>query len=98
MARLNIEVVFAARDCQEIVQLSLERGVRAIDALRASGLPDRHPEIDTHNPALGIFGMRVAPERVLADGDRVEIYRPLETDPKESRRALARKRKRITRP
>ena len=99
MARLIIEVVFAApAGTQEIVTLSLESGARAIDALRASGLPDRHPQIDMLNPALGIFGMRVTPDTALVDGDRVEVYRPLKIDPKESRRALARARRRTPHP
>ena len=41
--------------------------------------------------AVGIFGRRVPPATRLADGDRVEIYRPLALDPKEQRRRRARK-------
>jgi len=40
---------------------------------------------------VGIFGKRVSLETRLADGDRVEIYRPLAMDPKESRRRRARR-------
>ena len=40
---------------------------------------------------IGIFGEPVTPETRLADGDRVEVYRPLEVDPKEARRQRARK-------
>jgi hypothetical protein len=32
----------------------------------------------------------VAPGHVLVDGDRVELYRPLPADPKDTRRRLAR--------
>jgi uncharacterized protein len=38
---------------------------------------------------LGIFSKPVAPERVLQDGDRVELYRALLIDPKQSRRERA---------
>ena len=38
---------------------------------------------------LGVFGKAVSPTQVLRDGDRVEIYRPLEADPKEVRKARA---------
>ena len=87
MARLNIEVIRAWRDRQEVVQVSLEEGATALDALRASGLQQHHPEIDADEPALGIFGQRVPPGTPLVQGDRVEVYRPLLVDPRESRRA-----------
>lgn len=89
MARLSIEVIFATRERQEIVSVALEAGARAIDALRASRLCERYPEIDARSPRLGIFGKEVAPDALLADGDRVEIYRPLAIDPKDARRARA---------
>jgi uncharacterized protein len=38
---------------------------------------------------VGIFGELCGREALLRDGDRVEIYRPLKSDPKESRRARA---------
>jgi len=52
------------------------------DALAASGLQGNQ---------VGIFGKRVAMDTRLADGDRVEIYRPLKLDPKEARRRRARR-------
>jgi hypothetical protein len=44
-------------------------------------------ELDTAK--VGIFGLKASPDRVLREGDRVEIYRPLIADPKESRRQRA---------
>ncbi len=35
---------------------------------------------------VGIWGRRVPLDRVLQDGDRVELYRPLKVDPKVARR------------
>jgi putative ubiquitin-RnfH superfamily antitoxin RatB of RatAB toxin-antitoxin module len=87
MARLSIEVVCAWRDCQDIVHLGLEEHATALDALRASGLLQRFPELSLSEPAIGIFGRRVPPGTPLKDGDRVEVYRPLMLDPKEARRA-----------
>ena len=60
--------------------LSLPAGATVRDALAASGLEGH---------ACGIFGKRVALDRKLAEGDRVEIYRPLAMDPKEARRRRA---------
>ena len=60
--------------------LSLPAGATVRDALAASGLEGH---------ACGIFGKRVALDRKLAEGDRVEIYRPLAMDPKDARRRRA---------
>ena len=65
--------------------LNLPAGATVRDALAASGLGGQ---------AFGIFGKRVELDHRLADGDRVEIYRPLAMDPKEARRQRARKKKR----
>lgn len=90
MARLSIEVVYATRERQEIVPVVVEQGATALDAVRASGLSELHPELDAGPLRLGIFGSEVAAGALVADGDRVEIYRPLQVDPKAARRAKAR--------
>ena len=82
---------------QEVVLVELDEGARAVDAIRESRLGLLHPEIDAVNPSTGIFGRRVPPETPLRDGDRVEIYRPLVTDPKAARGAQG-TRKRGRRP
>jgi putative ubiquitin-RnfH superfamily antitoxin RatB of RatAB toxin-antitoxin module len=61
----------------------------AFDAVRASGLLERHPELALGEPMIGIWGRSCAPETALAEGDRVEIYRPLAMDPNEARRLRA---------
>src|SRR5690606_41251547 len=59
-------------------------------ALR-SGLDAFFPGLDLHNAPLGIFGKAVPrpEERVVEEGERVEIYRPLIADPKEVRKQRA---------
>jgi putative ubiquitin-RnfH superfamily antitoxin RatB of RatAB toxin-antitoxin module len=69
--------------------LDLPAPATALDAVRASGVFERHPELALGEPLLGIWGRACAPETVLADGDRVEIYRPLTMDPNEARRLRA---------
>lgn len=92
--RLQIEVVLALPGSLDAVSLSLVEGSTAGQALEASGLLERHPEMDLRRERLGIHGRQVAAAQVLADGDRVEIYRALEMDPKEARRARAAERRR----
>jgi hypothetical protein len=86
-ARLNIVVAYspAARQV-DVVNLVLPEGSTVMQALRASGLQERHPGIDLETHKIGVWGKLRAPDDVLRDGDRVELYRPLIVDPKEARR------------
>ncbi|HJY79221.1 MAG TPA: RnfH family protein [Burkholderiales bacterium] len=89
MASLSIEVVYALPSDEDAVTLSLTAGATAGEAVRASGVLERHPEIDLRHQAIGIHGRVVTAGTLLRDGDRVEIYRPLAVDPKEARRRRA---------
>jgi putative ubiquitin-RnfH superfamily antitoxin RatB of RatAB toxin-antitoxin module len=71
------------------MQLTLPAGAKVRDAVLASGILERHPEIDVGRHKIGIYGKVVGASALLADGDRVEIYRPLLLDPKEARRRRA---------
>lgn len=86
MAALRVEVVYALPGGEEAVVLDLPAGSTAVDAVRACGLLARHPDIDLGRQKLGIYGRVVRPGFRLADGDRVELYRPLAVEPKEARR------------
>jgi uncharacterized protein len=62
-----------------------------LDALRSSGVLERHPEIDLCSARVGIWGRLRALDAPLRDGDRIEIYRPLQVDPMEARRLRQRR-------
>lgn len=87
---MKVEVAYALPDDQRLVALELPAGSSAADAVRASGLAAEFPDIDPERGPLGIFGKRCDPHRVLRPGDRVEIYRRLQVDPREARRLRAR--------
>jgi putative ubiquitin-RnfH superfamily antitoxin RatB of RatAB toxin-antitoxin module len=93
MPRVHIEVVYALAGAQDIVALELASGARAGEAVAASGLLQRHA-LAAEDWNLGLAGRRIPPDRLLRDGDRVELLRPLALDPKEARRARARKARR----
>ncbi len=85
---MRIEVAYSPRarsvDC---VDLSLAEGSTAEQAVQASGLLERHPELPAPAElALGLHGRSCSRHARLNDGDRVEVYRPLRVDPKEARR------------
>jgi putative ubiquitin-RnfH superfamily antitoxin RatB of RatAB toxin-antitoxin module len=88
MAAIRVEVVYALPASAQAVELRLPAGSRVRDAIAACGLAA------PVKAAVGVFGKRVGPDTPLADGDRVELYRPLQMDPKERRRQRARRRAR----
>ena len=89
MAKLKIEVVYALPGAEDAVTLSLPQTATVRDAIQASRIAERHPEIDLSRHQLGIHGKRALSDAPLADGDRVEIYRELVLDPKQARRRRA---------
>lgn len=75
--------------------VELAPGSSLRDAVLASGVLDVAPELMQAPLDLGVFSHPRPASSPVRDGDRVEIYRPLTIDPKESRRlraALRRKR------
>ncbi|MEX6504227.1 RnfH family protein [Pseudomonas zhanjiangensis] len=90
-----VEVVYALADKQKLLRLSVPQGTTVRQAALMSGMAAHFPGLDLAGCPLGIFGKAVSKpdERVLEDGERVEIYRPLIADPKEVRKQRAAKAK-----
>ncbi|NJN52458.1 MAG: RnfH family protein [Gammaproteobacteria bacterium] len=90
MSAIHIEVVFAKPERQWVVELELAAGATVNDALRAVAQREGFRELDLNAKTVGVWG-RVIEDRmhVLADEDRVEIYRELTTDPMTARRERA---------
>ncbi|PKL95640.1 MAG: RnfH family protein [Gammaproteobacteria bacterium HGW-Gammaproteobacteria-8] len=86
---LRVEVAVAWPELQLIVPLELPVGSSLADAIAKSGLRERFPELQIDPGRVGVFAEKRSLEDELADGDRVEIYRPLKVDPKEARRKAA---------
>ena len=83
---VNVAVCYALPHRQDIIELKLSGGATVSQAIAASGLQAKHPDIDLNVFKVGVFGKLVKLDTVLHDSDRVEIYRPLIADPKEVRR------------
>lgn len=86
---IAVEVVFGLPDRQELVEVTLPRGATLAEAIAASGIAERFAEHDLAGAATGVWGKPVPRDRVLRNGDRVEIYRALTIDPREARRQRA---------
>jgi putative ubiquitin-RnfH superfamily antitoxin RatB of RatAB toxin-antitoxin module len=87
---MRICVVLALPATEDLVELELTGGATVADAIERSGLAGRHPGLDFAQLRCGIWSRPCERSQVLRDGDRVELYRPLEADPKEMRRKRAR--------
>ncbi|HEX3380817.1 MAG TPA: RnfH family protein [Paraburkholderia sp.] len=84
-ARLTVEVCYALASEQTLIPVELLAGATLRQAIDASGILQRFPSIDLNTQKVGVFGKLKPLDTVLADHDRVEIYRPLLVDPKVSR-------------
>lgn len=84
---MPVEVVYAPAP-REVVALALHLPIGSTvgDAIHASGLLQRCPELQLDGIAVGIWGTATTLGQVVCAGDRVEIYRPLTVDPKTARR------------
>lgn len=87
--RISVEVAYALPNRQCILPVEVDAGATLEEAVHRSGILQHFPEIALENCKLGVFGKLRKREDVIGPGERVEIYRPLVADPKESRRRRA---------
>ena len=80
---MKVEVVLAWPRRFDSVLLELPDDATVMDAVQRSGLP-----LDGV-VAYAIHGLRAEPMQALRDGDRIELLRPLQADPKDARRRRA---------
>ena len=91
MSLISVTVVYALPEIATEIEVKLRAGATVAETLERSGIAARHPEANLGECPVGIFGKRVDRQSIVADGDRVELYRPLIADPKESRRKRAKR-------
>ena len=88
--KIHVEVAYALPDEQQLISMHVDQGTTLEQAIRLSGILELHADIELGKTnKFGVFGKMAKADRVLKDGDRVEIYRPLIADPKEVRRKRA---------
>lgn len=97
---IAVEVAFALPHEQRIISLHVLPGTSALEAVHQSGILAALPLLDIETAVLGIFSRildgKSSPlpeDYMLQAGDRVEIYRPLQLDPKQVRLLRAAKAK-----
>ncbi len=63
------------------LKLEAPDGSTVQQAIEHSGLLTRFPQIDLDTQRVGIFGKLAKLTAKVAEGDRIEIYRPITADP-----------------
>ncbi len=91
---LHIEVAHGGTESVVVLPLDVAPGTTVKQAIERSGILARFPDLNPDRDAVGIFARRVSPQTRVSDGDRVEIYRPVQADPKEVRRRRASRQRR----
>ena len=86
---IRIEIVYAEPRRQILRKVEIAANSTVDEAILASGIHAELPP-DFTPAGFGIFGRSVTAATRLRDGDRIELYRPLQADPKDSRRRRAR--------
>ncbi len=84
---MRILVAAALASRQDICELEMAEGATVADAIAAARVTERFPELAQAEP--GLWGRPVPASRVLREGDRVELYRPVSADAKAMRRERA---------
>ena len=89
---LHVQLCYAAPLREYFRELSVAPGTTIEQAILQSGVLQDIPGIDLTVQPVGIFGKKRPLDTVLRERDRIEIYRPLLADPKESRRRRSEKK------
>jgi putative ubiquitin-RnfH superfamily antitoxin RatB of RatAB toxin-antitoxin module len=89
---VQIVVVYATPQDEFLHPMRVAPGTTIGQAIEGSGVLSRFPEINLVTQPVGIYGKKKTLDTVLRERDRIEIYRPLLADPKDSRRKRAAKK------
>ena len=81
---MKVELLRAWPRRFERVEVELPEGASVAEALSTADWND-----DPETVAYAVFGVTVTLQTALADGDRIELLRPLQADPKDARRRRA---------
>lgn len=90
--KISVQVCYATSLREYLQELTVEQGCTIEQAIRQSGVLEAIPGIDLALQPVGLYGKKKPLDTVLRARDRIEIYRPLVADPKESRRKRAEKK------
>ena len=74
---MKVSVVYANKQTQPWINLTVAEDCSVADAIAQSGLLRQFPEINLSSTKIGIFGKLTKTNAILKEGDRIEIYQPI---------------------
>jgi len=90
-----VEVVYATPEEQCVIAVEVNPPATIRQAIVKSGMLERFKEIVLTDENVGVFAYRLPLDHLIEDGDRIEIYRPLQMSPTEARRIRAAAKSRV---
>lgn len=87
--KLQVELVYAMPERQELLTLEVTAGTTVQQAIDNSLLSKLFPDCDFDRCQVGIWGHIADRGQAVRHGDRIELYRELLIDPRDARRTLA---------
>ena len=91
---MRVELAYAEPAREVLIGFDARDRSTVLECVEQSGLFDLVPALRDARLGFAVFGRRVEPADVPSEGDRIEVLRPLEIDPKEARRLRALRRAR----
>ena len=92
-SELQVQVAYATATDEYLRTLTVAPGTTIAQAIEQSGVLRDIPAIDLATHPVGLHGKKRPLDTLLRQHDRIEIYRPLLADPKDSRRKRAERNK-----
>ena len=89
---LQVVVCYGTARDQFLRSMNVAPGTTIGQAVEMSGVLEAYPDINLSTQPVGIYARKKTLDTVLRERDRIEIYRPLVADPKDSRRRRAAKK------
>lgn len=78
---MNIGVAYVTPVHKIWLKMEMPDNCTVQEAIERSGILKQFPELDLQKQKVGIFGRISRLDKLLEDGDRVEIYRAITADP-----------------
>lgn len=89
---LHVSLCYATPTTEFLRDIEVAAGTTIAEAISQSGVLAELGELDLASWPVGIYGKKKPLDTVLREHDRIEFYRPLVADPKDSRRRRAHKK------
>ena len=88
---MRVELAYMDPAREVLIGFDVRHGCSVLECVEHSGLFHLVPGLRHARLGFAVFGRRVEPADPVSEGDRIEVLRPLEIDPKEARRLRARR-------